>query len=93
VCEVLSGHIPKLLRGCRLTSDNRHGDVLLVPEGMLRLSTSAKSIVQLFDGVKPVSDIVDILCERFPSIERKKIENDVCVFIEQLYVKRFLDLV
>ena len=72
---------PKLKRGCRLSAA---GDVLLIPEGALRLAGPASRIVQSCDGTKTVPEIVDTLLEQFPGADVARVSGETLSFIGQL---------
>jgi pyrroloquinoline quinone biosynthesis protein D len=84
----LSGKIPKLSRGCRLGPDQ----VLLLPEGILRLSDTAFRIVELCDGKRSIAEIVDELTAEFAPTVHGRIRSDVTAYLEQLAKQRVLEL-
>ena len=77
---VLEGR-PLLKPGCRLSAA---GDVLLIPEGVLRLQGPASRIVQSCDGTKTIAEIVAILLEQFPAADRGKVSDETSTFLTKL---------
>ncbi len=77
----LSSGKPRLKPGCRLAPA---GDVLLIPEGVLRLQGPGARIVQACDGVKTVPEIVDELLREFPSAEYTKVVQETAAFLTRL---------
>ena len=57
---------PRLVTGARLQYDEvREENVLLVPEGVVRLNPTAAAVLELCDGERSLDEIVDILSERY----------------------------
>ncbi len=83
---------PRLRPGCRLQESAQQGDVLLIPEGVLRLVGPGRKIVERCDGQRTLDDIVRDLAAEFPSVEPGRIAAEVTTFIERLYQKRVLDV-
>jgi pyrroloquinoline quinone biosynthesis protein D len=83
---------PKLRPGCRLRESAGADDVLLIPEGALRLAGTGRKIVERCDGRHSLDDIVRELKAEFPSAEPGRIETEVSTFLERLYQKRVIDV-
>ena len=82
--------VPRLGRGCRLAEDNLQGWILLIPEGVLRLSGPGPHILQRCDGVKTVAQIVEDLECAFPGAETGRIASETTSFLEKLREKRIV---
>ena len=82
---------PRLRPGCRLGESAQQGDVVLIPEGVLRLVGPGRKIVERCDGQRTVDDIVRELTAEFPSVQPGRIAAEVTTFIERLHEKRVLD--
>jgi pyrroloquinoline quinone biosynthesis protein D len=82
------GSVPRLGRGCRLAEDNLQGWILLIPEGVLRLSGPGPHILQRCDGVRTVGQIVEELESVFPGAEAGVIATETTAFLEQLMERR-----
>jgi pyrroloquinoline quinone biosynthesis protein D len=76
--------VPRLAPGCRLGSGPGQQDMLLVPEGALRLKGPARMIVERCDGQRTVGTIIDELRRLFPSEDGAKIEADVVDLLTRL---------
>ena len=81
--------LPKLNAMFRLQWEQAQGCyVLLFPEGMVKLNESAGEIMQLVDGKNNVTDIVNILDDKFP--EADGLFDDVQEFLIAAYEKKWL---
>ena len=81
---------PAIARGLRLQwepSQNAH--VLLYPEGMIKLNTSAGEIMKRCDGRRTVADIIADLEHAFSA---KGLASDVEAFVAMAVDKHWLDL-
>jgi pyrroloquinoline quinone biosynthesis protein D len=57
---------PRLVTGARLTYDDvREEHVLLVPEGVVRLNTTAAEVLELCDGERSIDEIASALSARY----------------------------
>lgn len=56
--------------------------VILYPEGMVKLSTSAGEIMRRCDGAHTVAEIIDSLGEAFPGAD---LADDVTKFLQVAY--------
>lgn len=77
----LSTSKPRLRPGCRLAPSE---DVLLIPEGALRLQGPGARILRACDGRKTVFEIVDELLREFPSAEPTKVSEETTAFLTRL---------
>ena len=80
--------IPKLARGCRLSDDGGQGWVLLIPEGVLRLSGPGPAILRRCDGARNFGQIVRELAEEFGAPDDPRIETETAAFLERLRERR-----
>jgi pyrroloquinoline quinone biosynthesis protein D len=80
---------PRLKPGCRVAAA---GDVLLIPEGVLRLQGPGARILQGCDGTKTVRTIVDELLREFPSAEPAKVTEETTAFLTRLAERGVLEL-
>lgn len=78
---------PALKPGCRLSAASTPEPLLLIPEGALRMEGPALRIVQLCDGQRTLSDLIDSLCQEFESAEPARVGDDVTEFLERLREK------
>lgn len=72
--------VPEIQRHFRMQwEEAQQGYVLLYPEGMVKLSTSAGEIMKRIDGVVSIAGIVTDLEQAFPGAE---LRQDVLTFLE-----------
>jgi len=76
--------VPRLRPGCRLNAPGGAEDLLLIPEGALRLKGPARGIVELCDGSRPWSAILEELTLRYPSEDAARIEADAVALLTRL---------
>jgi pyrroloquinoline quinone biosynthesis protein D len=81
---------PRLAPGCRW---GNQGDqqVVLFPEGMIRVQGTGQSILELCDGQRTLQEIVTSLAGRYDAADPVKITEDVSSFLEALQRKRIVD--
>ena len=81
---------PRLAPGCRWGA---HGDeqVVLFPEGMIRVQGTGQNILELCDGQRTFQEIVTTLAGRYGAADPGKITEDVSSFLEALHRKRIVD--
>ena len=75
--------VPRLAPGCRLNDAGGAEDLLLIPEGALRLKGPGRAIVELCDG-RTVHAIVEELARRYPTAGAQRIETEVLAFLSRL---------
>jgi len=76
--------VPRLAPGCRLNAAGSPEDLLLVPEGALRLKGPARTIVELCNGERTLSEIVAELQRHYPSTEPARIETEAVELLSRL---------
>ncbi len=54
-------------------------DVILYPEGMVKLNQSSAEILKLCDGTRNVDQLISDLEEKFST---SGLKNDICTFLE-----------
>jgi pyrroloquinoline quinone biosynthesis protein D len=81
-----SGRHPKLARGCRLRT-TEEGDVLLMPESMLRMNGCGSEILKRCDGAHTVEEIVAELQVVYTGVEIEKLSAEVDSFLGRLKEK------
>jgi coenzyme PQQ biosynthesis protein PqqD len=89
---VTATNIPRLARGCRLSEDPAQGWVLLIPEGVLRLSGPGPRILQRCDGSRTFGDIVRELGDEFAVADAALVEAETSAFLERLIARRIVVL-
>ena len=83
-------NIPRLARGCRLSEDPGQGWVLLIPEGVLRLSGPGPRILQRCDGSHTFGDIVRELGDEFGATDTARVEAETAAFLDRLVARRVI---
>ena len=74
----------RLAPGCRLNAAGGPEDLLLIPEGALRLKGPARTIVELCDGERALPEIVEELQRRYPSEDAARIETEAVTLLARL---------
>ena len=73
---------PRLVTGARLQYDDvREEHVLLVPEGAVRLNSTAAEVLELCDGARSLDEIVGTISARY---EGTDLRDDVQGLVEGL---------
>jgi pyrroloquinoline quinone biosynthesis protein D len=80
----MKDRVPRLANGCRMSTAEGQEDMLMIPEGALRLRGPGVAIVGLCDGRRTLGEIVDELARRFTDAEPARIEAEVISFLERL---------
>jgi pyrroloquinoline quinone biosynthesis protein D len=83
--------VPRLARGCRLSKAEGQENMLLIPEGALKLQGPSRAIVALCDGVRSVGEIIAELQQRFPTENAERIATEVIAFLTRLRDKRVIE--
>ena len=78
-----SSRHPKLARGCRLRATEQ-GDVLLMPESMLRMNGCGSEILKRCDGSHTVEEIVAELQAVYTGVESETLNAEVETFLARL---------
>jgi pyrroloquinoline quinone biosynthesis protein D len=73
--------IPKLALGCRLHPTE---PTLLIPEGTLTLSDTARDILLSVDGRRTVAEVVDTLLAEYAGADRAMIQDDVLALLDRM---------
>ena len=73
-----------------MAEDNLQGWILLIPEGVLRLSGPGPHILQRCDGVRTVGQIVADLENAFPGAESGRIASETTAFLDKLRERRIV---
>src|SRR5712691_2409617 len=74
----------RLAPGCRLNAAGGPEDLLLIPEGALRLKGPARTIVELCDGERSLGEIVVELQRTYPSAQPARIETEALALLARL---------
>jgi len=82
--EAAQDSVPRLAPGCRLNAAGGQEDLLLIPEGALRLKGPARAIIELCDGERALRQIVEELTRRYPSDDGARIKTEVMALLAHL---------
>lgn len=95
--ELAPDSVLRLAPGCRLSavreSATEFEDLLLIPEGALRLKGPARAIVELCDGQRAMREIAEELKRRYPSADAVRIETEVAALLARLRDRGVLEAV
>jgi pyrroloquinoline quinone biosynthesis protein D len=95
--ELAPDSVLRLAPGCRLSaageSYGESEDLLLIPEGALRLKGPARAIVELCDGQRAMREIAEELKRRYPSADALRIESEVAALLARLRDRGVLEAV
>jgi coenzyme PQQ biosynthesis protein PqqD len=84
--------IPRLAAGCRLNAAGGVEDLLLIPEGALRLKGPARAIVELCDGQRTLAEIIMELQRAYPSAQPARIETEAAALLARLRDRGVLEV-
>ena len=82
--ELAPDSVLRLAPGCRLNAAGESEDLLLIPEGALRLKGPSRSIVELCDGQRAMREIAEELKRRYPLADGVRIETEVAALLARL---------
>lgn len=85
--------ILRLAPGCRLNTAGGPEDLLLVPEAAMRLKGAARHIVELCDGERTLSKIIEELQQSYPSEDTATIEIEAVTLLTRLHDRAVLECV
>jgi pyrroloquinoline quinone biosynthesis protein D len=92
MADVTNNWKPKLARRAQLRWDHiEERFVLLLPEAALVLRGPAADILQLCDGTRTISVMVDELATKYTESTREQIVGDVRDFLERFQAKGLLE--
>ncbi len=73
--------VPRLAAGCRLHPTE---EILLIPEGTLKLNGPSRDILTLLDGRRSLADIADHLAAQYEGADREAIQGDVIALLTRM---------
>ena len=83
----------RLAPGCRLSDAGAPQDLLLIPEGALKMQGPARKIVELCNGERAVRDIVEELQRRYGAEDAARIESETVALLTRLRERGVLESV
>ncbi|HCC57278.1 MAG TPA: pyrroloquinoline quinone biosynthesis peptide chaperone PqqD [Solibacterales bacterium] len=75
---------PRLRAGCRFSEAPGQDNVLLIPEGLIKLAGPARKILELCDGQRTFAQILSELQCVYPAAPREQMERDTASYLERL---------
>ena len=89
--EIAADRVLRLAPGCRLGVAPGQDDLLLIPEGALRLKGPARAIVELCDGRRTLGGVVEELARRYPAADVARIEAETAALVARLQERGVLE--
>jgi len=89
--EVAPNRVLRLAAGCRLSGAPGQEDLLLIPEGALRLKGPARAIVELCDGQRTLQQVVAELAQRYPGEGVGRIQTETAALVAGLQRRGVLE--
>jgi len=83
----------RLAPGCRLNEAGSEEDLLLIPEGALRLKGPARAIIELCTGQNAIREIIAELEKRFGAENSGRIESETVALLTRLRARGALEAV
>lgn len=83
----------RLAPGCRLNDHGSPQDLLLIPEGAMRMQGPARKIIELLDGNRSIREIVDELQHRYGTEDAARIETETLALLTRLRERGVLEAV
>lgn len=90
--HVDAASVPRLMPGVRLRVLDDGARVLLVPEGVIKLSTTGAAVIEAIDGTRDVTAIVAAMRERFDA-SGADVEGDVGDLLAQFVQRTWIELI
>jgi pyrroloquinoline quinone biosynthesis protein D len=81
---------PRLAAGCRWAGKGEN-QMVVFPEGALRLQGTARAVLERCDGDRTFEQIVQELEAAYGASDPVKIRQDAVAFLERLQQKRLVD--
>jgi pyrroloquinoline quinone biosynthesis protein D len=75
---------PQLRPGCRFSDSPGQEDVLLIPEGLMRLVGPGRKILELCDGQRTFAQILEELRSIYPGALQEQMERDTASYLQGL---------
>ena len=82
--ELARDSVLRLAPGCRMNAAGGPEDLVLIPEGALRLKGPARAILELCDGERTSTEIVEELQRRYPGEDAARIEAEAMALLARL---------
>jgi coenzyme PQQ biosynthesis protein PqqD len=83
----------RLAPGCRLNDHGSPQNLLLIPEGAMRMQGPARKIVELLNGERTIREIIDELQHHYGSEDAARIETETLALLTRLRERGILEAV
>ncbi|GAA5093875.1 pyrroloquinoline quinone biosynthesis peptide chaperone PqqD [Nocardia iowensis] len=84
----MAGPVPRLRPGVRLARDPAHGELALLPEGVVVLNDTAAAVLALCDGSSSIDTIAARLGETYEGVRAQ----DIAELLDRLAQRRVVAL-
>jgi coenzyme PQQ biosynthesis protein PqqD len=91
--QVTLESVLRLAPGCRLNDHGSPQDLLLIPEGAMRMQGPARKIVELLNGQRTIREIIDELQHRYGTEDAARIETETLALLTRLRERGVLEAV
>ena len=91
--QVSQETVLRLAPGCGLSDHGAPEDLLLIPEGALKMQGPARKIVELLNGERAVREIIEELQRRYGSEDAARIETETLALLTRLRERGVLESV
>ena len=89
--QVTLESVLRLAPGCRLSDHGSPQDLLLIPEGAMRMQGPARKIVELLNGERTIRQIIDELQHRYGTEDAARIETETLALLTRLRERGVLE--
>jgi coenzyme PQQ biosynthesis protein PqqD len=89
--QVTLESVLRLAPGCRLNDHGSPQDLLLIPEGAMRMQGPARKIVELLNGERTIRQIIDELQHRYGTEDAARIETETLALLTRLRERGVLE--
>jgi coenzyme PQQ biosynthesis protein PqqD len=89
--QVTLESVLRLAPGCRLSDHGAPQDLLLIPEGALRMQGPARKIVELLNGERTIREIIEELQHRYGTEDGARIETETLALLTRLRERGVLE--
>jgi coenzyme PQQ biosynthesis protein PqqD len=89
--QVTLESVLRLAPGCRLNDHGSPQDLLLIPEGAMRMQGPARKIVELLNGQRTIREIIDELQHRYGTEDAARIETETLALLTRLRERGVLE--
>jgi coenzyme PQQ biosynthesis protein PqqD len=89
--QVTLESVLRLAPGCRLNDHGSPQELLLIPEGAMRMQGPARKIVELLNGERTIREIINELQHRYGTEDAARIETETLALLTRLRERGVLE--